>query len=165
MKRFTIFCLISICGVMPALSMNNFESVPPGNWTKVESLSQGEEVSVKMLFGDKMNGEYMGLDSDAIRLNIDGEERVYPRKDIAEIRLLNINDSNQNGVGIGLLIGAAAMGLLSGIAAKDVTSEAGTAALALVGAGLGGGIGGLIGYVWDSQHKGTELIYRVSNNK
>lgn len=165
MKRFTTFCLIAICGVMPALSMNNFESVPPGNWSKVESLSQGEEVSVKMLFGDKMNGEYMGLDSDAIRLKIDGKQKVYPKKDIEEIRLLNVNDSNQNGVGIGLLIGAAAMGIWGGIAARGITSEAGTAALALTGAALGGGIGGLIGYVWDNQHKGTELIYRAPNNK
>lgn len=165
MKRFTTFCLISICGVMPALSMNNFESVPPGNWAKVESLSQGEEVSVKMFFGDKMNGEYVSLDLDAIRLKIDGEEKVYPRKDIAEICLLNVNDSNLNGVGIGVLIGAAAMGIWGGIAARGVTSEAGTAALALAGAGIGGGIGGLIGYVWDNQHKGTELIYRAPNNK
>ena len=118
MKRFIAFCLISICGAMPAFSMNNFESAPPGNWAKVESLSQGEEVSVKMLFSDKMEGEYLGLDSENLRLNIYGKERVYPRKDIAEIRLLNINDSNQNGVGIGMLIGGIPMGLLAVKAAE-----------------------------------------------
>jgi len=162
MKRFIAFCLISICGAMPAFSMSNFESVPPGNWAKVESLSQGEEVSVKMLFGDKMEGKYLGLDSESLRLNIYGEERVYPKKDIAEIRLLNVNDSNQNGVGIGMLIGAIPLGLLAG---KYAENEGGSAAAAAVLSGaMGAGIGGLIGYLVDNLHKGSKLIYRAPGN-
>ena len=66
MKKLIAFCLVSICGVMPALYMSSFESVPPGNWAKVESLSQGEEISLKMLFGDKMEGKYVEI-KDTIR--------------------------------------------------------------------------------------------------
>ena len=159
MKRLIAFCLISVCGVMPAMSMSNFESVPPGNWARVESLSQGEEISVKMLFGDKLEGEFLGLDSDAIRLNTNGKERTYPRKDIAEIRLLNIDDSNQNGTGIGVLAGAIPLAILVG---KYAENEGQNAFGAAVVAGLiGGGIGGLVGYMVDNLHKGSELIYRA----
>jgi hypothetical protein len=143
--------------------MNNFESVPPGNWTKVESLSQGEEVSVKMLFGDKMNGRYIGLNSDAIRLNIDGEERIYPRKDIAEIRLLNINDSNQNGVGIGMLVGGVPAIFAALLNADEADTNADSAAV--VSGLIGAGIGGLVGYMVDNVHKGSELIYRAPEDE
>ena len=98
MKRLIALCLVFICGTIPAMSMSNFDSVPPGNWGKVESLSQGTEISVKMRFGDKMKGEYIGLDADSIRLNIDRQERSYPKKDIGEIRLLGVSDSNLNGL-------------------------------------------------------------------
>jgi hypothetical protein len=156
MKRSVAFCLIFIWGVMPALSSSNFESVRPGNWAKVESLSQGLEISVKMAFGDKMVGEYMGLDEEALRLFIDGKERSYPRKDVAEIRLLEVRDSNSNGTLIGLAIGAGAgAGLCAG------GCEAWHYAFAI---SLFGGIGALIGYMSDSLHKGNELIYRAPPN-
>ena len=70
MKKLIALCVISTFGIMPAFSMNNFESVPPGNWAKVEALSQNEEISVKMSFGDTMQGEYLGLDSDTIHIKI-----------------------------------------------------------------------------------------------
>ena len=114
-----------------------------------------------MLFGDKMDGEYMGLDSDIIRLKIDGEERVYPRKDIAEIRLLKINDPNQNGVGIGLAIGAATLAFVAyGATGGEYYSKVGPLA-----AGIGAGVGALIGYLVDNSYKGSELIYRAPNSK
>ena len=165
MKKSIVFCLIFIWGVIPAMSRSNFESVPPGNWAKVESLSQGVEISVKMVFGDKMEGAYISLDDEAIRIKIDGHERVYTKKDVTEIYLMKGRDSNKNGTLIGFGIGAAASGTLSGIAIKDETNAGGIAATALLGAGIGGGIGALIGYAADSQHKGSELIYRTSNNK
>ena len=162
MKKLIAFCLISVCGIIPAMSMSNLESVPPGNWGKVESLSPGEEISVKMLFGDKMQGEYLGLDPDAIRLKTGGKERVYPRKDIAEIRLQNVHDSNQNGVGIGVIAGAIPMGFLATLATDDGGDAA---AAAVVGGAIGGAIGGLVGYLVDNLHKGSELIYRAPGNR
>ena len=165
MKKSITLCLIFLCGVMPVLSKTNFESVPPGNWAKVKSLSQGLEISLKMKYGDKMKGEYKGLDEETIRIKLDGEEKVYPKKDVSEIYLTNVRDSNSNGTLIGFGIGAALLGTYGGIAIKDNTNEGGIAAAALVGAGIGGGIGALIGYVADDQHKGRELIYRASNNK
>jgi hypothetical protein len=146
-------------GSTPALSLDNFESVPPGNWGRVESLAQGEEISIKMLFGDTMQGRYLGLGSDSIRLNIEGEERVYQKKYIAEIRLMNVvNDSNQNGVFIGALIGSVPLAIYSAYLPDEAGPSPSTA---LIGGIFGGSIGGLIGYLVDNTHKGNELIYRA----
>jgi hypothetical protein len=161
MKKLITLFLISVIGIIPGFSMSNSDSVPPGNWAKVESLAQKTEISVKMLFGDKMQGKFLGLDPDAIRVNIYGEERVFPRKDIAEIHLMNINDSNQNGVGIGVLVGAIPLALLIGFGMRG---EGDAASAAAMGALMGGGIGGLVGYVADNLHKGSELIYRALNS-
>lgn len=157
MKKSIVFCLILIWGVMPAMSRSNFESVPPGNWAKAESLSQGAEISVKMTFGDKMEGEYRGLDEEAIRLIINGKERSYPRKDVAEIRLLNVRDSNKNGTLIGLAIGA-------GASAALVAAGKGEAKHYAILVPIWSGVGALIGYVSDNLHKGNELIYRAPQN-
>jgi hypothetical protein len=159
MKRLIALCLVFVCGITPALSASNFDSVPPGNWGKVESLPRGTEISVKMRFGDKMNGEYMGLDADAIRLNIDKKESIYPKKDIGEVRLLNVSDSNLNGVLTGFAIGAIPPSILLGKYFENETGEG--ARGALMGIAIGGGIGALIGYLWDNLDKGTELIYRA----
>ena len=161
MKRSVAFCLIFIWGVMPALSNSNFESVRPGNWAKVESLTHGAAISVKMVSGDKMEGEYMGLDVEAIRLNLDGQERVYPREGITEIRLLNICDPNTNGTLTGLAVGAAT----SAVVAYLVTSGEYYSKVGPLAAGIGAGIGSLIGYTGDKLKKGNELIYRTGTNK
>jgi hypothetical protein len=157
MKGFIALCLVLLLGAMPAFSMSHSESVPPGNWAKVESLAQNEEISVKMLFGDTMQGKYLGLDPDAIRINIEGQERMYPKKDVAEIRLTGIRDSNNNGSLIGLAIGAGASTAL--LAAGNAESK-----YYAISVPIWAGIGALIGYVADNLHKGSELIYRAPSN-
>ena len=163
MKRLIAICLVFVCGTLPVLPMSNFDSIPPGNWGKVDSLVQGTEISVKMRFGDKMKGEYLGLDAETIRLNRDNVERIYPKKDIGEIRLLGVSDSNLNGVLTGFAIGAIPPSIFLGEYFGNEIDE-GTRG-ALMGIALGGGIGALIGYLWDNLDTGTELIYRAAKNK
>jgi hypothetical protein len=158
MKKSIALCLIFMCGVMPALSKSNFESVPPGNWAKLKSLPLGAEISVKMMFGDKMNGEYMGLDAEAIHINIDGQKKTFPSRDVAEIRLREVRDPNNNGTLIGLAIGGGAAAFLLAIGYAEAEYYA-------VYVPTWAGIGALIGYVSDNLHKGSELIYRAPDNK
>ena len=156
--------LIFILGAIPALSANNFEVVPPGNWAKVESLTSGADISVKMISGDRMEGTFEGLDENTIHLIIDDRERHYPKEDVVEIRLSKISDSNRNGTLWGLGIGAVTLGAFTGIAlASDPgwTTGAEDVAITAVVACLGGGIGALVGYAVDRTHKGSELIYRA----
>ena len=98
-----------------------------------------------MQFGDKMKGAYVGLDAEAISLNIDGQERTYPKKDIGEIRLLYVSDSNLNGVLTGFAIGAIPLSILFGMYAASERGEG--AEGAAIGVAMGGGIGALVGYL------------------
>ena len=64
---------------------------------------------------------------------------------------------------IGVLIGAIPLAIFAG---KYAENESDNAAGALVLTALmGGGIGGLVGYLADNLHKGSELIYRAANTK
>ena len=162
MKKSIAFCLIFACGVMPVFSSSNFESIPPGNWAKVESLTGGEEISMKLLFGDKMEGKYLSIDLENVHLYIDGKERSYLKKDIAEVRLVKINDSALEGTLIGFAAGAIPTGILMGSYASNESRE-GTRG-ALIGIALGGGIGAFIGALSDGLHKGSKLIYRATGN-
>ena len=141
MKKPLVCLLIFILGAVPALSANNFSVVPPGNWAKVESLSSGTSISVKMISGDRMDGTYVKLDEDNIHIMIDSQTRYYPKKDVAEILLRKINDSNMNGTLWGLGIGAVTLGSFTGIALAlepGWTTGAEDVAITAVAAGLGG---------------------------
>lgn len=165
MKKLLACFLILFVGAVPPLSANNFEVVPPGNWAKVESLTSDATISVRMVSGDRMEGIYVGLDEDAIHINIAGQDRNCPKKDVVEIRLLKIEDSNLNGTLWGFGIAAGALGLFTGLllaSEPELTTGAESAAITTVAACLGGGIGAFIGYAADRTHKGSELIYRRS---
>lgn len=164
MKKLIACLLAFTLGAVPILSANNFNVVPPGNWGKVESLSSGSNISVKMISGDRMEGAYIRVDTDTIHIMIDGQARNYPKRDVAEIFLREINDSNLNGTLWGFGIGAVTLGSFTGIAlASDPgwTTAAENVAITAVVACLGGGIGALVGYAADRTHKGSELIYRA----
>lgn len=163
MKKPSTCLLIFVLGGVPALSANNIEMVPPGNWAKVESLNSGADISVKMISGDKMEGAYVGLDKNAIHIKIDGQDRNYPKKDVVETRLLKIRDSNLNGTLWGFGIGAAALGSFAGLGVSELgwTTRGESVAITAVAIGLNGGIGALIGYAVDRTNKGSELINRA----
>jgi hypothetical protein len=162
MKKPLACFLMFFMGAVPAFSINNLDVAPPGNWAKVELLAAGADISVKMVFGNKMEGTYVGLDTNAIRLRIGGQDRIYPRKDVAAIRLLNLHDSSLNGTLWGLGIGAVSLSMFGGIMMSSFGGQGDEiTAITLVSAGIGGGIGALVEYAIDKTHKGSELIYRA----
>ncbi len=160
MKRFFSFFLIFCMGVVQALAMSNFDVVPPASWAKVESLAHGADISVKIVSGDRMEGEYVGLDAEAIHLRTGSQERAYPRRDIAEVYLLNVSDPNTDGTLGGLGIGAGFTSIFALLAGGREYPG-----VIVIAAGIGGGIGALIGYVTDNLTKGSELIYRAPANE
>lgn len=164
MKRFPVCLLIFFLEAVPALPANNFEAVPPGNWAKVETLTPGAEISVKMISGDRMEGSFAGLDNGTLYIKIGGQDRNYPKKDVIEIRLLEIEDSNLNGTLWGFGIGGATLGTFVGLGVSELgwTSRGESVAITAVAIGIGGGIGALIGYAMDRTKKGSKLIYRAS---
>lgn len=131
--------------------------VPLGNWEVVESLAQGTEISVLMTFGDRMDGRFLSLDAESIRLAINGKDRIYPRRDVAEVWQLRMPDRKLNGALIGM--GAGALAGVIGAVASDAQFEGEDKwGVLFVIAGIG--LGALAGAVVDATIKGNRLIYR-----
>jgi hypothetical protein len=155
-------CLSLSMGAVPALPKGIVDFVPLGNWAVVESLAEGSSISVRMTSGDKMEGKFLGLDADCIRLKMDNQDRIFPRAGVAEVRQLGVKDKKLNGILIGMGAGAGA-GVIAATAwagneASNAWSGEDAIGPALVLAGLG--LGALIGGTTDAVMKGSKLLYR-----
>ena len=147
-------------GAVPVFPKDKLDLVPPGNWGAVEILEEGTPVSIRMVSGDKMDGKFLDLDSDAIHVIIDDQERVFPRSGVAEIWQLRVPDGKLNGVLIGMGAGLAA-GIIAASAGGALNT--GDTAGRQWGAGLilaGIGLGAVLGAVTDASIKGKRLLYR-----
>jgi hypothetical protein len=156
-KALMIYLALSL-GVIPVLPSDSADIIPPGNWGAVESLTQGTEISVRMTSGDKMDGKYLGLDAEGIRLTMDNQERIFPRSAVTHVWQLRVKDKKLNGALIGMGLGAVAGGAI-GAAAKAGFSGEDALGGAFVLAGIG--LGAIIGVTVDALIKGNKLIYRA----
>jgi hypothetical protein len=159
MKPAAILLAFFLCfGSAFPMDMDN--TVPRDNWRAVQLLEKGTSISVTMDSGDKMEGKFLELESNAIRLRVDNQERIYPRANVQEIRQLRVPDSRANGTLIGM--GA---GTVGGVIAASVsgTLKTGDTAGRQWGAGFimaGMGFGALFGFLADTAIKGSKTIYR-----
>ncbi len=156
-KKMFAVCLALCLSAIPALSGEDEKVVPPGNCGAVESLTQGKEISVRTTFGDRMDGRFLSLDAESIRLTFDGKERTYPRGDVAEVWQLRVPDRKLNGALIGM--GAGAIAGIIGAAASDAPFG-GEDAWGVLFVGVGMGLGAVAGAVVDATIKGDRLLYR-----
>ena len=155
-KAIMIYLALSL-GVIPILPRDGAGIIPPGNWGAVESLTQGTEISVRMTSGDKMDGKFLSLDNESIRLTIDNQERIYPRNSIAEVYQLRVPDPKLNGALIGMGAGAL-VGVIGAVASDAPVSGEDKWGVLLVAAGIG--LGAVIGTTTDAMIKGNRLLYR-----
>ena len=158
MRKLTACLMTFWIGVWPALAGDEAQAVPPGNWSKVASLTPGAGISVRLSSGDRLEGGFLGLTDDGIRLTMESRERLLPKKDVSEIRLPGIKDSRWNGTLIGMAAGAGLSGIPAAIRwgdnpESDAFGVVGIPACALIGA--------LVGFLADNAHRGSELIYRA----
>jgi hypothetical protein len=162
-RRFTgkiMAVCLSIClCIVPAFSKDKANVIPAGNWGAVEFLEKDATITVHMNSGDKTEGKFLALEADSIRLNIDKQERIFPRASITEV-WQRVPDSKLNGILIGAVIGLVAGGLVARAAGTTHTGDSGAQALGggIVMTGLG--LGALFGGITDAKIKGNKLIYR-----
>ncbi len=157
-KRICAICLVLSLGVLPALPREAESFIPPGNWGAVESLSKGTLISVRMTSRDRMEGTFQGVDERGIHLMMDGQERVYPRNGVAEIRQLGVADRKLNGTLIGLGAGAVAGGVAAAATDAPFDRDEDNWGILFLAAGIG--IGAALGFITDTVIKGDRLIYR-----
>jgi hypothetical protein len=150
-------CLFAI----HAFPKDRMNVVPRGNWALAELLKQDTAVSVRMTSGDRMDGKFLTMDSEAIHITIDKRERIYPRGSIAEIWQLRVPDRKLNGIIYGLLAGAAAGAIVAG--AGGLLEPTGDSTGKIMGPGFimaGMGLGAAIGGTTDALIRGNKLLYR-----
>jgi hypothetical protein len=147
------FCL----GIFPALPKDKLTSIPPGNWGLVGVLDEGTSISVRMTSGDRIDGKFIALDPDSVRLVMDKKERIYPRIGIAEIWQLRAPDPKLNGSLIGMGVGAVA-GIIGAVASNAPFGGEDAWGSGFVMAGIG--IGAALGFAADAAIKSDKLIYR-----
>jgi hypothetical protein len=133
--------------------------VPFGNWRAVELLEKKASISVRLNSGGRIEGEFRGLDRDAIRIQGKDQERVSPRNSVTEVWHLRIPDRKINGILIGMGAGAVAGAIA---AASSGTFRTGDTAGRQWAGGLimaGIGLGALFGVAADTLIKADRLIY------
>jgi hypothetical protein len=88
MKTITVWLLALSVSVLPlSAQQENNASVPLGNWAKVEALRPGVVVWIRMQSKEKLEGEFLGLDANSIRLKAHGDDRSLSRTAVAEVHL------------------------------------------------------------------------------
>jgi hypothetical protein len=156
-KKTLAWFLVLSLSTISAFPKNNLSAVPPSNWGAVESLTQGTEISVRMNSGDRMDGRFLSLDAESIHLTFDGKDRIYPRREVAEVWQLRVPDRKLNGALIGM--GAGTLAGVIGAVASDASFEGEDkwgVLIVLVGIGLGAAAGAVV----DATIKGDRLLYR-----
>jgi len=157
LRKTLVMGLVVCLGVVSALPKDNLSAIPPGNWGLVGSLEKGTSISVRMTSGDRIDGKFIALDPDSVRLTMDRQERVYPRSGIAQVWQLRVADPKLNGTLIGMGAGAAA-GIIGAVSSNAPFGGEDAWGAGFVMAGIG--IGAALGLMTDAMIKGDKLIYR-----
>ncbi len=164
MRRACAFALLFLM-IIPTAWAGSFEIAPPGgNWNKVQSIPQGSQLTVKLKFGETIEGDFVSLAEDTILLKVLDRDQTYPKDAVSEIRLMRQGSRLKNaaiaggilfGVGFGLGYAGAAY-----IADQD-SMPAGERAAA--GAGIGAITGGVAAAIALAHRPAlrSELIYQA----
>jgi hypothetical protein len=158
-KIMAVSLAICLC-IVPAFPKDKADIIPAGNWAAVQNLKIGKSVSLRMISGDRIDGEFLGLDPDAIRLTVDKMERIFQRSSINEVWQLRAPDRKLNGTLIGMGAGTAAGAIVAGASGALKTGDSAGRAWggACIMAGMG--LGALFGALTDAAIKGDKLLYR-----
>jgi len=137
-------------------------AIPPGNWNKVQGLSQDANISIELRNGLEIDGEFVGLSEDSIILKDYGTERRYPQKAVVKIKLMRPGSRTRNAAIVGGAVFGAGFGIGYAGAASMMDKNSATAGeRAQIGALMGSLWGGVAAAIAAAHRPGPrgELIY------
>jgi hypothetical protein len=151
--------LIGVIAALTLITSTMWAGVIPGRWEKVDGLTSGTEITVKLQAGDRIDCAFKSSGpEDLILIELGGSERRIPKFEVLKItRREKYDDFVGDGAVIGLGVGAT-FGL---VVAAIAYADCGHAAYFAVGPLVYGGIGAGIGVVADALHKGNEVLYKA----
>jgi hypothetical protein len=131
--------------------------VVPGRWEKVQSLTEGYAVTIKLEGGEEIKALYKGFTEEGLLLDKDSGEKLEIPKS-AVVTITSQQRISNDGLGNGAIIGAAIGGgfaLTVGLLLADGDDAGYVAAVTALYAAIGMGVG--VGV--DAMVKGHEVFY------
>lgn len=160
MKRALVFTALFLAMISNARAENL--TGPAGNWNKVQNLPRSTNVVVLLKHAGEVDGEFIKLTEQSIVVKEFGREREYPKTEVAKVRWIKPGSRARNaaiigGIGFGIGFG---LGYAGGAKFTD-RNEAPAGDRAVVGAAMGGFIGGVAAAISMAHRPGprAETIY------
>jgi hypothetical protein len=132
--------------------------VVPGRWEKVEILSPGEPLTVILKTGDRIEGAFVGIECEVLRIDgYAGRDTKIPKQEVDRVEF-TVNDGVSNGALWGAVIGFAGPAIVTFASGVDKTEYPLGLGIGVIGAAAGG----LIGWQTDKSRAKTEVLYHAS---
>lgn len=129
------------------------------DWSRLNSLSQGTKLEIKLKSGKKISGELNSVSDSALLISAKGKSVEVKREDVSAVYQVSKKSATKAAL-IGMGVGAGA-GLGVGLAGRsddgfEKIENAAAAGFAVLGAGAGA----LVGYLIGRSGRKKELIYQ-----
>ena len=164
--RTRIVIALLIAAVSSAMAADSTSGPPKGNWAKVQALPIGEQLTIDLKQGETIQGEFLRLQEDSITLAADGKERVYPKSDVSEVRVLHRGSRKKNAAiaggvlfALGFALGYAAGPYIADMEPSQMSAGERVGAGAVFGAIFGGAGAGIAAAVRPGEKQ--TAIYRA----
>jgi small nuclear ribonucleoprotein (snRNP)-like protein len=130
-----------------------------GDWTAVQSVALGDEVSVKLKDGHKLRGRFSSANETELTMLRKSKQQPIAKDTIAQVYRLERRAEKAKYAAIGAGIGAAVGGGIGGAKAAGGGDDSGI--YTVIGLIFGTGFGALGGVLWGAAKRKHVLIYEA----
>ena len=152
-------CLVAVAVLISSLAPAALAQQVSGDWTSVQSVAPGDEVSVKLKDGHKVRGRFSSASDSELTILRKNKQQPIAKNTIAQVYRLERRAEKAKYAAIGAGIGAAAGAGIGGAKASG-TSDDGYV-YTIVGVIFGTGFGALGGFLWGAAKRKHVLIYEA----
>lgn len=164
MRRITFRVAIALVTLLLLSSVpasGQTSTVAANDWSRLNSLSQGTKLEIKLKSGKKIGGELNSVSDSALSVSAKGKSVDVKREDVGAVYQVSKKSATKAAL-IGMGVGAGA-GLGVGLSGRsddgfEKIENAATAGLTVLGAGAGA----LVGYLIGRSGRKKELIYQAN---
>lgn len=154
-----IACVLAVTVFVSAIAPAAFAQQTRGDWTAVQSVAPGNEVSVKLKDGHKLRGRFSSASDSELVILRKNKQQPIARNTIARVFRLERRAEKAKYAAIGAGVGAAAGGGIGGAKAAGGGDDSGV--YTVIGLIFGTGFGALGGFLWGAAKRKHVLIYEA----
>ena len=133
--------------------------VVPGWWEKLDALQPGQQITVTLKRGDRIDGDFQSSSPDEISL-VTRSGRLLTALKIPKVDVEQVSSREADSLLTGGTLIGAGVGFAFGLTSL---ATADSAKGPLIGSAITAGIGALIGLAIDIAHKRSEIVYKAKS--